>query len=91
MRIQPELIAEIAEKVKEIGLDSGIVTTLRQQYPDIHFTYCMDDDINNMRPVLETAFCNFYLIDSREHCLALTKDFAIAKGIVLAEVIAEEE
>ena len=80
----------IAEDVITKGLDYDTVATLRQSYPDIHFTYCMDDDISNGKPVMETAAFNMYLIDGREHCLCLTNDFDVATGIVLAEVIEDD-
>ena len=41
--------------------------------------------------VLESKAFNVYLIDGREHCLCLTNDFDVATGIVLAEVIEDDE
>jgi hypothetical protein len=63
------------------------LSALRQQFPDIHFTYCMDDDLPNNTPVIEHKDFNLYLIDGREHCLCLTNDYDIATGIVVAEII----
>ena len=88
--ISEEHTQRIAEDVITKGLDYDTVATLRQSYPDIHFTYCMDDDISNGKPVMETAAFNMYLIDGREHCLCLTNDFDVATGIVLAEVIEDD-
>ncbi|MGD8569767.1 MAG: DUF6129 family protein [Gammaproteobacteria bacterium] len=81
----------IADEVKQRGLDYDTVSALRQSYPDIHFTYCMDDDISNGKPVFEAEAFNVYLIDGREHCLCLTNDFDVATGIVLAEVIKDDD
>jgi hypothetical protein len=81
----------IADEVKAKGLDYETVAALRQSYPGIHFTYCMDDDVTNGKPVLESAEFNVYLVDGREHCLCLTNDFDVATGIVLAEVIEDED
>lgn len=89
--ISIESTQEIANEVKRKGLDYETVASLRQSYPDIHFTYCMDDDIPNGKPVLEADAFNVYLIDGREHCLCLTNDFDVATGIVLAEVIEDDE
>lgn len=77
----------IANQVKDRGLDYDTLTVLREEYPDIHFTYCMDDDIVNAKPVLEQEAFNVYLVDGREHCLCLTNDFDVATGLVLAEII----
>ena len=65
------------------------LSALRQQYPTIHFTYCMDDDLPNNAPVFEHKNFNLYLIDGRDHCLCLTNDFEAATGIVVAEIIAD--
>jgi len=51
----------------------------------------MDDDISNAKPVMSDKDFNVYLVDGREHCLCLTNDYDIATGVVLAEVIDDEE
>ena len=89
--ISVENTQAIAAEVKNKGLDYDVVAGLRQSYPGIHFTYCMDDDITNGKPVVESEAFNIYLVDGREHCLCLTNDFDVATGIVLAEVIADDE
>lgn len=91
MMISVENTKAIADDVLTKGLNYDTVAALRQAYPGIHFTYCMDDDIPNGKPVMETAEFNIYLVDGREHCLCLTNDYDVATGIVLAEVIAEDE
>ena len=89
--INLESTQKIADEVKSKGLDYDTVAALRHSYPDIHFTYCMDDDITNGKPVLESEEFNVYLVDGREHCLCLTNDYDVATGIVLAEVIEDDE
>lgn len=85
--IEEKLIEAIAERTEKTGLSESVLMDLRRQYPDLHFTYCMDDDIGNAKPIVSRSKFNIYLVDSREHCLRLTNDPAIATGIVLAEVI----
>ncbi|MDD2724214.1 MAG: DUF6129 family protein [Methylovulum sp.] len=82
-------VQEIADKIEGMGVDDSTVSALRQQYQNIHFTYCMDDDLPNNTPVLEYEKFNVYLIDGREHCLCLTNDYEAATGIVVAEIIPE--
>lgn len=89
--ISEENTQAIAAEVSSKGLDYDTVAQLRQSYPDIHFTYCMDDDINSGKPVVESEKFNIYLVDGREHCLCLTNDFDNATGVVLAEVIEEDD
>jgi hypothetical protein len=77
----------IAETIQTLGVGDDTVSTLRQNYQPIHFTYCMDDDLPNHTPVLVQEDFNLYLIDGREHCLCLTSDLETATGIVVAEII----
>jgi hypothetical protein len=86
----PELVQTIVDQVQKSELNDGLIAELRQTYPDVHFTYCMDDDITNPHPVLECQGFNVYLVGGDGHCLALTKDYETASGLVLAEVIEEE-
>ncbi len=89
--ISSEQLEHISAQVATQSLLSDdTVLQLRQTFPDIHFTYCMDDDVaGNARPIYEDPRFNLYLVDSREHCLCLTNDSEIATGVVVAEV--EEE
>ncbi|MDD2737985.1 MAG: DUF6129 family protein [Methylomonas lenta] len=85
--ISPEQLQRIASVIRAQALDEAIVSNLRSEYPDIHFTYCMEDDIPNHEPILENQGFNIYLVDGREHCLCLTRNYEYATGIVIAEVI----
>lgn len=85
--ISPELLQRIASEIGAQALDETIVSNLRSEYPDIHFTYCMEDDIPNHEPMLENQGFNIYMVDGREHCLCLTRNYEYATGIVIAEVL----
>jgi hypothetical protein len=85
--ITVEQTREIAEKIAQMGVDESALSALRQEYPGVHFTYCMDDDLPNNEPVLERDDFNIYLVDGREHCLCLTNNHDVATGIVVAEII----
>lgn len=85
--ISPEQLQRIASVIRAQALDEAIVSNLRSEYPDIHFTYCMEDDIPNHEPILENQGFNIYLVDGREHCLCLTRNYEYATGIVIAELI----
>lgn len=89
--IAPDVVAHIAQEVERVGIDESAIPGLRASHPDIHFTYCSDDDIVNAKPVLERETFNIYLVDGREHCLCLTNDHDIASGLVLAEIYPEED
>jgi len=87
--ISPEQLQTIADKINGQDLNETVVGALRGEYPGVHFTYCMDDDLPNNEPLFEGAGFNIYLVDGREHCLRLTESYDNASGIVIAEVIAE--
>lgn len=87
--INLEQLQRIAAAIRAQSLNESVVASLRNEYPGIHFTYCMEDDIPNHEPILEDASFNLYLVDSREHCMCLTRNYDHASGIVIAEVIAE--
>lgn len=83
--IQAETISRVKDLLIEKGVDETTVTSLRGHFPDVHFTYCSEDDIHGGKPVEETDEFSIYLVDSREHCLTLTQSPEIATGMVIAE------
>jgi hypothetical protein len=85
--ITPEQLQTIADRLEGLPLNDEIVTFLRAQFPGIHFTYCMDDDVSGVLPKLEKPRFNLYLVDGREHCLSMTNNHEIATGVLVAEVI----
>lgn len=87
--ITVEQLQAIIQNVEQHGLDHRTPARLRELYPGMHFTYCLDDDINHARPVEERTRFNIYLVEAGQHCLGLTTDLAVASGVVLAELVHE--
>jgi hypothetical protein len=83
---QVEAVAAIA--LRE-GLSEVTLSKLRSAFKGIHLTYCMDDDVSGVKPVVRHPGMNVYLVDGRNHCLALTDNLEAATGLVLPEVISE--
>lgn len=83
--IAEETIDKIDTLLTDHGLDENAVSRLRSLWPEIHFTYCSDDDICGPPAVRESDGFSIYLIDSRDHCLSFTSDRTVATGLVLAE------
>ena len=79
-------VESIGALLTKRSVDESAVVELRQQFPEIHFTYCMDDDVIAASPLHEAENFNLYLIDSRNHCLSFTQDLQVATGIVVAEI-----
>ncbi len=89
--IASDTLARIADRVSAIGCDESSLPTLRDEFDPVHFSYCMDDDVVGPGPAYSGAGFNLYLIDACEHCLKLTSSLDSATGVLLAEVIEDEE
>ncbi len=87
--ITTEQLKQIGELIKTQPVSEQTVDRLRGSFPDIHFTYCMDDDVVGANPVFEDSAFNLYLVDSSSHCLSLTQDMESASGLVIAEIEGE--
>lgn len=83
--IEERVLDQINALLIDHGLDEAAVTSLRNQWPNIHFTYCSDDDVCGPPAVRESDSFSIYLIDSRDHCLSFTSSLDVATGLVLAE------
>ena len=87
--ITPERIEQVTRVVERAGLNERTISALRESFGEIHFTYCMDEDIGcgpgASEPVRQADGFNLYLVDGRAHCMRFTSDLASATGLVLAE------
>jgi len=82
--ITPRQLTDITRLAETRGVDYATLSYLRQVYPGLYFTHCLDDDINEVEPALRGTGINLYLVDGRQHCLRLTEDCQVATGVVLA-------
>lgn len=84
--IEPVRLEQIAEIVRRAGLEEQTLAALRETFDDLHFTYCMDDDVGGAVAYRAGPGFNLYLVDGREHCLRLTRAPEHATGVLLARV-----
>jgi hypothetical protein len=85
--ITDALIDQIAIVVQRAGLSGQSVAALRDAFPGIQFTHCLDDDIGaGIEPFREAEGFNIYLVDAGNHCMTFTRSLDNATGLVLAEV-----
>lgn len=73
-------------QVGEAALLDGRAVSLRQRFPELHFSECSDDDVS---PRYQVAFdipgyALYYITGASGHCLEMTNDPEIATGILLA-------
>jgi hypothetical protein len=84
------LLDQIATIIARAGVSTESTAALRDAFPDIHFTCCLDDDIGaGINPFREADGFNIYLINGSEHCISFTRSLESATGLVLAEVCDE--
>lgn len=84
--ISSEQLSAVSEWLGQQGANILPETEMRSNFPDMHLTFCSDDDVMSDKPVAETERFNLYLVDSSEHCLSLTSDMQQASGLVVAEL-----
>lgn len=85
--ITDTLLDQLSIVVERAGVSTDTIGALREAFPQLHFTHCMDDDIGaGIEPVRSADGCNLYLVDGSDHCLRFTRSLADATGLVLAEV-----
>lgn len=82
--ITMQQLEDIGRWLVERLFEPRMEMVLRDRYPDLHFTFCMDDDVVAAEPVSQHSAFNLYLVDSSSHCLALTQDMQTATGLVVA-------
>lgn len=90
-KITTEMVEAITTEVEKLGLSEMTISQLRTIFPGVYFTYCMDDDVHSGKPVVERPGFNLYLVGSGDHCLGLTSACESATGIIVAEVIEDED
>ncbi len=86
--ITPTILA----RVGEAALLDGRAASLRQRFPDLHFTECSEDDVS---PRYKAAFTVdgydlFLITGASGHCLELTNDAEAATGILIASKVDDE-
>jgi hypothetical protein len=86
--ISPARIVQVGEAT----LLDARAASLRQRFPDLHFTECSEDDVSpRYQPALSVEGYDLFLISgSSGHCLALTNDAANATGILIAAKVDDE-
>ena len=84
--VDSERLACISADAENWATDAQLESRLRAAYPDLHFTFCSDDDIPEIEPAREGTAFHLYLVDGRDHCMQLTSDATVVTGVVVASV-----
>lgn len=86
--IPPTTLARVGEALRADPRASA----LRQQFPELHFTECSEDDVSpRYKPVLTVDGFDLYLISGATgHCLEFTSDHDAATGVLIAAKVDDE-
>lgn len=87
--ITEQILKQIVAQVDASGVNESSMPALRAKFPNLHFTWCSEDDVPDSTAAWEAKQFSLYLIDGREHCLCLTTNKEIATGVVVAEIYEE--
>lgn len=84
--MKAELLKRIANSVGALPSGEDRVVQLRRQWPDVHFSYCLDDEIGVFDPIYEGDDFNLYLVSGAGGCGHLTRELQQASGLVVADL-----
>ena len=86
------LLSDVCSMVSALGESADVLTQLRAAFPALRFSQCSEDDIPpRLPPSLSAPGFDLYLMDTREHCIVLTTDAAVASGVVIAWRVEEDD
>jgi hypothetical protein len=89
--ISADILAQVTARAGEVGLSAAGISTLRQAWPEIHFTFCSDDDVPaRLQPAAAGEGFAVYLVSGAQHCVGFTNHLEAATGLVLAELCEED-
>lgn len=85
MCIAEHTLNEIVAALGDVrAVTSNPLTMLRECYPEISFLRMTERDMDEP-PYRCLSDFNLYLLDTREHCVKLTRQLEHATGIVLTQ------
>lgn len=84
--IDVSILDQLARRATELGFTDAAQRSLRDAFPDLSLTFCLEDELGCVEPFREYAGFSLYLVGGGDHCLSLTDDPSGAAGVLLAEV-----
>ena len=84
--IDDKSLDDILAFVNAEGGQADVIAKLRERWPGMHFTHCLEDELCLEQPVREGDTANVYVVDGSEHCMKITNDPQGATGILIAEL-----
>ncbi|WOJ90992.1 hypothetical protein RZS28_06825 [Methylocapsa polymorpha] len=80
-----ENLAQIEALLSGPDADPSVLQDFRQRFPGVSLTRCDPSDVDGERPYKEFARFNLFLVSAVNHCVTMTRDPAIATGIIVVQ------
>jgi hypothetical protein len=84
MAITTEQLNAIDDLLALAPADRATLSSLHQLAPGISATRCDAMDLQDETPFRSYANCDLFLLDGRDHCVRITRDPALATGLIVA-------
>jgi hypothetical protein len=78
-------LAQIEALLAAPDADLSAVADFRQRFPGVSYTRCDPSDVDGEKPYKEFTRFNLYLVSAVNHCVTMTRDPAVATGIIVVE------
>lgn len=79
-----QVLSRVLSDADALDLNGEGVSELRRRYPELRFTVCRDDDLDDRAPFETRSGYTVHLLSSDGHCLSMTNNLDAAVGLVLA-------
>ncbi len=83
--LSADKLAEIEALLAAPDAELAAFADFRQRFPGVSYTRCDPSDVDGETPYKEFARFNLYLVSAVNHCVTMTRDPAIATGIIVVE------
>jgi len=80
-----ENLTQIEALLAPADAELSALADFRQRFPGVSYTRCDASDVDGERPYKEFTRFNLYLVSAVNHCVTMTRDPAVATGIIVVE------
>lgn len=78
-------LARIEALLAAPDADPSVLGDFRARFPGVSLTRCDPSDVDGERPYKEFTRFNLFLVSAVNHCVTMTRDPAIATGIIVVQ------
>ncbi len=78
-------LAQIEALLAAPDAELSAFADFRQRFPGVSYTRCDPSDVDGENPYKEFTRFSLYLVSAVNHCVTMTRDPAVATGIIVVE------